>query len=421
MAYRFFTIPIQDPRQAEAELNGFLRSHRVLSVERKWIEGGMSSCWTFCVDYLESSGGSREGWNPRRDRVDYRERLSPEDFAVFAKLRFERIIERENVRLAVHKALRGKRSKADARAFVSRLDENIEALRCSVADGDVVLGQWHQFTIFDPKQRLITAPCFRERVLHHAIMNVCEPVFERWLIADTFACRKGKGRLAALDRARGFAARRGYFLRLDVRKYFDSVAHDVLLSRLERLFKDRRLLELFHDIITSFASAPGRGLPIGSLTSQHFANVYLGAFDRFVKEGLRVKGYVRYMDDCVLWSDTTAALKAHRASAAAFLKDELALELKPAFINRTAHGMDFLGLRVYPTHMILNRRSRVRFRRKLGALERAFLDGRIDESTLQQRATALVAFTRTSGVSSWRFRRGVVESSLVGGQGPRTV
>ena len=281
---------------------------------------------------------------------------------------FERIVERDDLRLAAHKALRGKRSKADARAFMSRLDEESRTRCVSVADGDVVLGQWHQFTIFDPKQRLITAPCFRERVLHHAIMNVCEPVFERWLIADTFACRKGKGRLAALDRARRFAARPE--LLPEARR------SEILRQRIARrpVFASRtpvqgpaapRALSPDHHELRVGA---GRGLPIGSLTSQHFANFYLGAFDRFVKEGLRVKGYVHYMDDCVLWSDTTATLKVHRASSSAFLKDELALELKPAFINRTAHGMDFLGLRIYPTHMILNRRSRVRFRRKLRAL-----------------------------------------------------
>jgi RNA-directed DNA polymerase len=127
-------------------------------------------------------------------------------------------------------------------------------------------------------------------------MNVCEPVFERWLISDTFACRQGKGRLAALDRARKFAACHPFFLKLDVRRYFDSVPHDVLYRRLDRLIKDPRLLCLLHRIIGSFSTTPGRGLPIGSLTSQHFANAYLGALDRFVKERLRVTGYVRNQD-----------------------------------------------------------------------------------------------------------------------------
>ena len=107
------------------------------------------------------------------------------------------------------------------------------------------MGDYHQFTIFDPKERLITAPCFRERVLHHAIMNVCEPVFERWLIADTFACRRGQGPAGRPRSCQALCRRHAFFLKLDIRKYFDSISHAVLLARLERLFKDRELLDLF--------------------------------------------------------------------------------------------------------------------------------------------------------------------------------
>ena len=169
---------------------------------------------------------------------------------------FEGIIDRENLRLAVNKALRGKRSKVDARRFVSRLDENLDAMRQALLRGDFPVGVSHQFTIFDPKQRLITAPCFRERVLHHSIMNVCEPIFERWLIADTYACRLGKGRIAALQRAQAFSRQFACFLKLDIRKYFESVSHAILMERLQRLFKDRRLLELLERITAGFEINP---------------------------------------------------------------------------------------------------------------------------------------------------------------------
>lgn len=119
---------------------------------------------------------------------------------------FEAILERENFRIAFSKAVAGKRDRTDARIFANDLEANLRNLALSVRNDSVVLGQSRQFTIFDPKERLITAPCFRERVLHHAIMNVCEPVFERWLISDTFACRRGKGRVAAVRRAVDFAA-----------------------------------------------------------------------------------------------------------------------------------------------------------------------------------------------------------------------
>jgi RNA-directed DNA polymerase len=334
---------------------------------------------------------------------------------------FEQIADRDNLRLAVHNALRGKRSKGDARDFVSRLDDNLDWMRAALLRGDFPVGVYHQFTIHDPKERLITAPCFRERVLHHAIMNVCEPVFERWLIADTFACRKNKGRIVALRRACEFCGRFPFFLKLDVRKYFDSISHSILLARLGRLFKERRVLELFERIVIAFAPSAGRGLPIGSLTSQHFANFYLGGLDRFVKEQLRVRGYVRYMDDCVLWAGTSAELRLHLEAMLNFLSKQLELSLRDApYINRTKHGLDYLGCRVFPEHLTLNRRSRLRFRRKLVALESAYDRGRLDEAELQHRATALVAFTRTSEVRSWAFRRNVLKSQQVDGPRPRT-
>lgn len=185
---------------------------------------------------------------------------------------FERVVERENLRVAVGKAMRGKRDRPEVQDFLHDLDRRLEEMAEQLRAGTFPLGRYRQFIRFDPKERVITAPCFAERVLHHAVINVCEPAFERWLIADTFACRKGKGRLAALERARQFARRFPFFLKLYIRKYFDSVPHDRLLDLLARRFKHRPLLELFGRIVRAFRGGMGRGLPIGSLTSQHFAN-----------------------------------------------------------------------------------------------------------------------------------------------------
>lgn len=322
------------------------------------------------------------------------------------------ILDYDNLRMAFLRAVRGKRDRFEARRFSARLDEELDALAAGLREGTLAVGDCRQFVIRDPKERIITAPCFRERVLHHAVINVCEPVFERWLVADTFACRRGKGREAAVSRGHEFARRFPCFVTLDVRKYFDSVPHDELLRRLSRLFKDGRVLDLFARIVRVFRSGQGRGLPIGSLTSQHLANFYLGWFDRFVKERLRVRGYVRYMDDIALWGASTRELATCAADCREFLSSELGLEIKPVLpMNRVAHGMDFLGCRIYPTHITLNRRSRVRFRRRLLLLERLFADGRISERELRDRATALVAFARGAGVSSWRFRAGVLALS----------
>jgi RNA-directed DNA polymerase len=330
----------------------------------------------------------------------------------------ERVHDRATLREAFARASLGKRTKRDALAFGLRLDENLAELARELVQGTYEVGPYHQFTIFDPKERVITAPCFRDRVLHHALNLVCEPVFERFLIADTFACRRGKGRIRAVERAQYFSRRYPWFLKLDIRKYFNSIDHEILSKRLGKKFKDRRLLDLFDRIIASYEVMPGHGVPIGSLTSQHFANFYLGWLDRFVKEGLRAGGYVRYMDDFVVWGEDRAWLSGVRDRVREFVERELSLGLKPEpYINRCRFGMDFLGCRVKPSHVSLNRRSRVRFGRKLRWLEREHAAGRLDEASLQQRATALVAFTHAGPTVSWRWRSRVLQSLVVDGQG----
>jgi len=211
-----------------------------------------------------------------------------------------KIADAENLRLAFWKAAKGKRGKADCVAFRERLDENLAALRAELLEGDVPVGNYHYFTVHDPKERLICAASFRERVLHHAVMNVCEPALERAAVFDSYACRKGKGRLLAVERAQGYARTHGWFLKMDIRKYFDSIDHETLRALLGRKFKDPELLRLVDRILASYQTAPGRGLPIGNLTSQHFANFYLAPLDRFLKEELRRGAYVRYMDDFVV-------------------------------------------------------------------------------------------------------------------------
>ncbi len=334
---------------------------------------------------------------------------------------FDQVFQWTNLREAAARALRGKRDRADARRFASDLDGQLSAIRDQLAAGAIVLGRCRQFVVDDPKERIITAPDFPERVVHHALVNRCEPVFERWLIDDTYACRVGRGRIAAVMRAQCFARRFGYYLKLDIREYFESIPHAELLDRLNRLFKDPRLLDLFKQIVTSFRSLVGRGLPIGSLTSQQFANFYLGWFDREVKEHWGVKGYVRYMDDMLLWAGSAGCLRELRGRATAFLRDELQLTVKPhPYLNRSRHGLDFLGCRVYPNRLTLNRRSRVRFRRKLAALEAMGRRGHITEAELQQPGTAIVAFARAADVNSFQFRQRVLQQIEAGGHKART-
>ena len=318
------------------------------------------------------------------------------------------IADPENLREAFLKAIRGKRGKTDCRAFQERLGENLTLLREELLAGSVRVGDYHLFQILDPKERTICAASFRQRVLHHAVMAVCEPALERAAVFDSYACRKGKGRLAAVERASGYARRHDWFLKMDVRKYFASIDHRVLEGLLARRYKDRAVLALFGKIIRSYETAPGRGLPIGNLTSQHFANYYLAPLDRFIKEQLGRGAYVRYMDDFVVWGGGREELKVVRDRVREFLAVELKLELKAEpCLNRTALGMDFLGYRLFPRVMRLARRSKIRFARKFRRYERAFDEGVWSEAELQRRITALLAFVMPA--ASGGFRRHVIE------------
>ena len=233
------------------------------------------------------------------------------------------------------------------------------------------MGDYVRFPIRDPKPRVIHAPSFRERVLHHALMNICEPRIERYLIDDTFACRRGKGTLVAIERAGTFVRERAFVLKLDVRKYFESIDHELLRHRLGRLFKDRAVLALFERIIRSHHAAPGRGLPIGALTSQHFANLYLGVLDHHVKNDLRCRGYVRYMDDVLLFGDERELLRSWWRHLEPWIADECRLRWKTPQLIRCEAGVPFLGFRLYASGRRLSGARRRRFARGLRQVARS--------------------------------------------------
>lgn len=326
---------------------------------------------------------------------------------------FDRVIDRDTLREAFARAARGKRSRPGVREFAARLDERCLEIARGVAAGNFPLGRFRQFVVHDPKRRVITAPEFSERVLHHAIMIVCEPVFERWLVPDTFACRPGKGREAAVRRAARFSRGHRWCLHLDVRKYFDSISHDILLGQLSRRFKDRRLLGLFEAVVQSFRGAIGMGLPIGSLCSQHLANFYLGWLDREIKENLRIRGYVRYMDDLVIWGVDRESLLRHQRTLQAWVAKALRLEFKPAVPRPCGEGFDFLGCRVFSTHVGLGRRSRVRWRRKVARIRRLQRLGGIPERAAQRQLESATAFAVAADARSWRYRTAVLQETPV--------
>lgn len=311
-------------------------------------------------------------------------------------LRLEEIAEPENLRWAFLRAARGKAARPEVIAFRAALTVELALLRRSLLAGTVAVGEVRRFRIFEPKERVIHAPAFRERVLHHALVAGCEPEFERRLIDDSYACRRRKGREAALRRAEGFTRRHRWFLKLDVAKYFDSIPHEHLLAEVGARFRDPRVVALWARIVRAYSSSPGRGLPIGALTSQHLANSFLAPIDRLVKETLRVPGYVRYMDDMVLWSDDRMELKdaklvIERALAGRGLRLKSTWHLQPM-----GRGLDFIGYRLRPEGTGLARASRRRFLRRWAWLERAREAGRLGAMETQRRALALAAFVRVA-------------------------
>jgi hypothetical protein len=318
------------------------------------------------------------------------------------------VIERGNLLQAFQQAARGKRRKQEVRRFAENLDENLETLRQELLERTFVTGKFNVFMVYDPKERMIHAARFVERVFHHALMNLCEPVLERQAVFHSYACRKGKGRLKAIDAAQKAARGRAWHLKLDIRKYFESIPQERLLVRLHRLFKDPEVMFWLEKILRGHRPDEGKGLPIGSLTSQHLANFYLGPLDRFCQRHPAVKAYVRYMDDFVCWGDEKSAMIELGRDIQSFVENELGLALKHQPCPQpTGRGMDFLGYRIFPSHAELSRRSKVRYLRKLRGLDALHRRGMISEQALQERFTALTAFTLP--VRSYCFRRGVME------------
>jgi len=314
----------------------------------------------------------------------------------------EKIADLENLQLAYYKAQRGKAAKSEVMEYGKRLQANLHNLQAQILTGEVETGNYRYFTIYDPKKRLICAAPFGQRVLHHALMNVCHPLFEKVQIFDSYASRLEKGTYAALARARRFNRQYKWHLKFDFRKYFDSLDHTIIKNQLRSLIKDSRLLNIFESIIDSYQVSPNKGVPIGNLTSQYFANHYLAGADHFVKEVLRIPAYVRYMDDLVLWLDHKETLMDAWARLNQYCASRLNLALKPFCLNRHSHGLPFLGYLLYPDHTRLARRSRRRFIKKLRIYADHLISGLWTQQEYQDHVLPLIAFTEHAEAKEFR-------------------
>ena len=293
-----------------------------------------------------------------------------------------------NISLAYKNASRGKRGRGATAAFEMLLADNLLELQKELTDQTYQPGGYTSFYIHEPKKRLISAAPFRDRVVHHALCNITVPYFEKLFIPDSYANQKGKGTHRALDRCTQFARRFKYVLPCDVKQFFPSIDHGVLRETLAKMLPDESVMWLVDRILASgqgvlseeyemvyfpkddllSANRP-RGLPIGNLTSQWWANCYLNPFDQFIKRELGCHAYLRYVDDFLLFSDNKRELMGWRERILKRLERfRLTLHEESDYPKPVTEGIPFLGFQIFPEHRRLKPRKGYAFRRKLSHL-----------------------------------------------------
>jgi retron-type reverse transcriptase len=319
----------------------------------------------------------------------------------------------DNLWRAWRKARRGKSRSHQAVRFELDLEHNLLTLQGELQSGAYRPGRYRLFVIYDRKPRFIAAAPFRDRVVHHAVMNLIEPPLDRRFIFDSYACRQGKGTHRAVARYQSWARRYTYALKLDVQRYFPSIDHAILKAKLRRHIGDEQVLQLLDLIITNSAGInvnepvyfPGddlltplerlRGIPIGNLTSQFFANLYLNDLDHWIKEILRASAYLRYVDDMVLLDDDKYRLAEWRAAIVEGLaRERLQLHRSKAQVSRVRDGLDWLGYRVFPERRLLRKDNILRFRRRLRAFARGYAEGRLDWADFDSSVQAWIGHAR---------------------------
>lgn len=308
---------------------------------------------------------------------------------------FDKICSFENLYLAYLKARKSKRYRPYVLEFSRNLEGNLLKLQYELQNQIYQHGGYREFFICDSKKRKIKAPSFRDRIIHHALCNVIDPIFDWSFIYDSYACRVQKGVHQAVKRLEYFLRSLNtklrenkpapliFCLKCDISKYFENICHDNLFCLLKKKITDKKVLNLLKKIIDS---TPGdKGIPIGNLTSQLFANSYLNELDRFIKHRLRIKYYIRYMDDFLILGPDKKHLHEDKERIKAFLRDRLKLELHPkkAEIFPIDKGVDFLGYVVRGNRRLLRKSTVKRFLKKRKRYARLLREGKVSSETIR--------------------------------------
>lgn len=285
---------------------------------------------------------------------------------------FKEIISIEQLFTAWSEFKKGKGKKKDVMLFEVELEHNLFQLQKELASKKYKHGDYSSFYITDPKQRHIHKAAVKDRVVHHSVFSILNPIFEPTFISTSYSCRIGKGSHKAVNKLRSILRKKSgnnskpcYVLKCDIKKFFQSVDHTILLSLLQSKIKDPEAIWLLKEIIESFPA----GVPIGNLTSQLFANVYLAELDNFVKHTLKVPFYIRYTDDFAMVSNSVDELNDWLKQIKPFLENTLKLSLHPAkvILRKYHQGVDFLGYVQYPHHRQLRTKTKRRILKKLNA------------------------------------------------------
>ncbi|MBU2590002.1 MAG: hypothetical protein KKB39_04540 [Nanoarchaeota archaeon] len=315
----------------------------------------------------------------------------------------------ENLLSAFKKARKKKTKKDYVRDFEKNLKENLLQLKYELLFHAYKPKPLNTFILRDPKTRKISKSEFIDRVVHHALYNIIEPIFERRFIYDSYANRKTKGTLKAIKRFNYFKRKVSknnkincFVLKADIKHYFETINHKILLSIIKKRINDEKIIWLIKMILNNYKKE--KGMPLGNLTSQFFANVYLNELDQFVKHKLRIKHYVRYVDDFVIFCDSRELLLQYQQKIIQFLKRELKLEIHPfkSKIVDYKRGIDFLGLRIFPYHMLLKKKNLRKFRNKLDKLEIRFFQNKISYDKIYDFLEGWTAYSKTA--NSYKLR-----------------
>jgi retron-type reverse transcriptase len=288
-------------------------------------------------------------------------------------------------------------------AFLQHFDSNLNRLGDDIRHARLPYGKFRAFQIHDPKKRLIHAACFEDRIFHHALMNLAGEVLERAMMPTSYACRPNKGVHKAVQQVQQHLRQYAYYVKIDINGYFAAIDHERLLQILLRRFKGAEGEAQLRRILASHESAPQRGLPIGSLTSQYFANYYLDGLDRLLAGMPSVRANLRYMDDIIWWCDSRAAAQTTLQTVQHWLQQERGLQVKPTIqIQASKQGVTYCGFRILQGAIRLSRRRKRRYLQRRQYWEQLYRQGVIDANQLQLAHASVHAIAQGTDSLAWR-------------------